>query len=311
LEILQNEPWTAAEVAYKTGFGSPTYFNKCFHDYFGYAPGKVIKGESNNGGQDSLVQGSVNIKSGKTKKKAFVFTLPGILIFAVLLSLAGFLVFKRTQKSEWPNNLYTKNGRISIAVMPFLNMTRDTTWDVWQDGIQQDLISYLSNNKELKVRQKETIKTILLAEGVPQYASISPEIASTISKKLHANIFIYGNIQKSGSKLRLNAQIILTKTKDVLQSFEINGPYKEDIIIDITDSLREKITNYLLISKLLKEYPEYQHLPVLEKSLPIARRWGKDYLKSQVYWFYGYLGYAYHKTGLYRKEKRLYNDADQ
>jgi TolB-like protein len=190
-------------------------------------------------------------------------------------------------------------------------MTRDTTWDVWQDGIQQDLISYLSNCKELKVRQKETIKTIILAEGVPKYASISPEIASTISKKLHANIFIYGNIQKSGSKLRLNAQIILTKTKDVLQSFEINGPYKEDIIIDITDSLREKITNYLLISKLLKEYPEYQHLPVLEKSLAIARRWGKNYLKSQVYWFYGYLGYAYHKTGLYRKEKRLYNDADQ
>jgi hypothetical protein len=100
------------------------------YEFYGYAPGKVIKGESNNGGQDSLVQGSVNIKSGKTKKKAFVFTLPGILIFAVLLSLAGFLVYKRTQKTELSDNLLFPNGGISIAVMPFQNMTNDTTWNI-------------------------------------------------------------------------------------------------------------------------------------------------------------------------------------
>jgi AraC-like DNA-binding protein len=36
LEILQNEEITASEVAYKVGFGSPAYFNTCFHKYFGY-----------------------------------------------------------------------------------------------------------------------------------------------------------------------------------------------------------------------------------------------------------------------------------
>ena len=40
LEMLHNESYTAAEVAYKTGFGSPTYFNKCFHEYFAYPPGR-------------------------------------------------------------------------------------------------------------------------------------------------------------------------------------------------------------------------------------------------------------------------------
>jgi len=37
-DILLNEDVTASEVSFRTGFGSPTYFNKCFHEYYGYSP---------------------------------------------------------------------------------------------------------------------------------------------------------------------------------------------------------------------------------------------------------------------------------
>jgi len=43
LELLKNESLTIAEAAYMTGFGSATYFSKCFHDYFGYPPVEVTK----------------------------------------------------------------------------------------------------------------------------------------------------------------------------------------------------------------------------------------------------------------------------
>lgn len=43
LELLENEYLTVAEAAYMTGFGSATYFSKCFRDYFGYPPFEVIK----------------------------------------------------------------------------------------------------------------------------------------------------------------------------------------------------------------------------------------------------------------------------
>lgn len=42
-DMLQEETYTVAEVAYKTGFGSPNYFHKCFHGYYGYPPGKSLK----------------------------------------------------------------------------------------------------------------------------------------------------------------------------------------------------------------------------------------------------------------------------
>ena len=39
--MLQNNEATASEVAYRVGFGSPTYFNTCFNNYYGYPPGEV------------------------------------------------------------------------------------------------------------------------------------------------------------------------------------------------------------------------------------------------------------------------------
>src|SRR5688500_9516012 len=39
MELLKGGELTAAEVADKVGFGSPTYFNKCFNEYYGFPPG--------------------------------------------------------------------------------------------------------------------------------------------------------------------------------------------------------------------------------------------------------------------------------
>ena len=42
-DLLEHQAGTVAEVAYGVGFGSTTYFSKCFHDYYGYPPGEVRK----------------------------------------------------------------------------------------------------------------------------------------------------------------------------------------------------------------------------------------------------------------------------
>jgi TolB-like protein/lipopolysaccharide biosynthesis regulator YciM len=155
--------------------------------------------------------------------------------------------------------LASSGQKISIAVMPFQNMTNDTIWNTYQEGIQTNLISALANTGELFVRKKDNINALLNSKGTIQYASISPSVADKISSKLEADIFINGSIQRAGSTLRLNAELIDTKTKEVLKSFEVNGPYNQDIIFDITDSLRKKVTDFLLISKLMKENPVFQH----------------------------------------------------
>jgi tetratricopeptide (TPR) repeat protein len=201
-------------------------------------------------------------KSIDLKKPIMLGKLKLLTTFAVFVVfiITGLLVYTNIFKRDRFKNLKDSEGIISIAVMPFRNMTNDTIWNVWQEGIQENLITYLSNfPNEIKVGQTESVNTIIQSKGLTNYASITPSVAKAISQILDANVFIYGNIQQSGTKIRLNAKLIDTKTEEVLKSFEIDGLYKEEIIFNITDSLRKKVTDFLIISKLKKgEYPDFE-----------------------------------------------------
>ena len=59
IKLLKENVTSVAEVAYRVGFNSPTYFNKSFNSYFGYPPGEVKyrlneKSESKKVGQNIL-----------------------------------------------------------------------------------------------------------------------------------------------------------------------------------------------------------------------------------------------------------------
>lgn len=43
MEMLKENDQTVSEVSYEVGFGSTSYFIKCFHDHYGYPPGEVSK----------------------------------------------------------------------------------------------------------------------------------------------------------------------------------------------------------------------------------------------------------------------------
>lgn len=47
MEMLKVENLTVSEVSYEVGFGSTSYFVKCFHDHYGYPPGEVAKRDFN------------------------------------------------------------------------------------------------------------------------------------------------------------------------------------------------------------------------------------------------------------------------
>jgi TolB-like protein/Tfp pilus assembly protein PilF len=178
-----------------------------------------------------------------------IFTASNIIIAALIIVVA-ILAYPKIFNRNTLEKLRSSGERISVAVMPFQNMTNDTTWNVWQDGIQANLIASLTNSEELKVRQTETMNSLLQSKSLANYAAITPSIASNISQKLDANVFIYGSINQSGSTIRVNAQIVDSKTKDALKSFQIDGTSEN--ILHIADSLSKMVKNYLVISKMEK-----------------------------------------------------------
>jgi TolB-like protein/Tfp pilus assembly protein PilF len=177
------------------------------------------------------------------------------IIIVGLIIVVAILAYPKIFKRGTLEKLRSSGDRISVAVMPFQNMTNDTTWNVWQDGIQNELITSLTNSEELKVRQTESINSLIQSKGLTNYASITPSVASTISQKLDANVLIYGSIKKAGATIRLNAQLIDSKTEEVVKSFLIEGVYREENIFHLIDSLSVMVKNFLIISELKKDLP--------------------------------------------------------
>ena len=216
LKLLKAKAGTASDIAYRTGFSSPAYFNQCFNDYFGITPGEASKQEIQK--PESLKAGS---KQGSFSKPIKRKLRPVIIIIAVLLLAVIILVYPKIFNRDRLGQLGAQ-GKITVAVMPFLNMTNDTTWNIWQNGIKDELITHLTNSKELKVRQTESIDYLIQSKGLTNYAPITPSIAHAISRELDADVFISGSIKQAGDKIRINAQIFDSKTKETLKSFQID-----------------------------------------------------------------------------------------
>jgi tetratricopeptide (TPR) repeat protein len=177
----------------------------------------------------------------------------------IVLLFAGVcvLLYPKIIHKDRFKDLRDIDGRISIAVMPFQNLTNDTSWDIWQTGIQNELITILSNSSELSIRTYQSISEIIRGYDEEYQTSIIPSAASTISSRMNANCFILGSIKKSRDIIRLNAQLMNTETEEIYKSYQIDGRSEEDVF-SLTDSLARLIKNYLEIETLEKD--AYYHV---------------------------------------------------
>jgi tetratricopeptide (TPR) repeat protein len=217
---------------------------------FDFTPHGIKKTES----VEELKGKEIEVKPVKRILRAS-YVLNAVLIIAVIV-----LTYPKIFKRDILEKLKSSRERISVAVMPFQNMTNDSTWNIWQAGIQNELITALTNSEEIKVRQTETINSVLQSKGLTNYASLIPSVASAVSQKLDANVFVYGSIKQEGATIRLNAQLFNSKTEEAFKSFQIDGTHEN--ILHLIDSLSIMVKNSLIISKLVNELPLYQqHWP--------------------------------------------------
>jgi tetratricopeptide (TPR) repeat protein len=309
----------------------------------GMMAGAIVTGKESPAGQmpweEARKEKKIEIKEKPVGIKKLRI-LSGIFSVLILAALIGVYLYPKFFKRDELKRLIASGEQLTLAVFPFQNMTNDTTLNVLQGAVQMNLISALSKISELHVRQQETMNKILQPQGLMEYASISSGSAASVSKKLETDIFIYGSIQKGGTQIRLNANLVTTRTNEILKSFEQNGPYDERKLMDITDSLRKKITDFLIISKLIKKFNTegviytnvlnprttsveaykfyiYGKKAYLKGDFPLAREWYRRALKADPNYFDAAfeLAWAYDSQGFrdscVQQVIKNYNNIDQ
>ena len=225
-------------------------------------------------------QTRIKNKPGKpTRQKLISGAL--VFVFFILASiLAGSYIFKwiRLQK------LKSEDGKISIAVMPFINLTSDSLFDIWQPGLQNLLITSLSNSEGLSVRQFETMDKILGGAQNPNYASITPSFASNTALRLKANTVITGSILKSGDRIQIISNLMDSRTEEIYKSYNVACKKEDDFFIRI-DSLSKLIMNFLEIRGFKQKFSQFELKNIYTSSAPAF----KYYIQGRI--FHGQLEY--------------------
>ena len=213
-EMLAETSLTVSEVSYKVGFGSPSYFIKCFGELYGYPPGELGK-------QELKSDESIPTPS-KTKIPALLISVVAVLLIASIL----YVVLK-------PKSGQQNMGHKSIAVLPFIDDSNDSSNIYVINGLMESTLNHLQQIKELRVISRTSV------EKYRNQPKTTPEIA----KELNAHYLIEGSGQKIGNQILLHIQLIEAATDKHLWSKQYKRETKDIFALqaEVAKNIAEEI----------------------------------------------------------------------
>ncbi len=213
----------------------------------------------------------------KPEKSRKVWLMSGILALFLTILLLVIFIYPALFKSKSLENLRSHPGELSVAVLQFQNLTNDTLRNIWKDMIQENLISALYNTRELHVRSKEIVNDLYQKKEYKGNSRIPSKIADAISEKVDADIYLNGSFMKVGHQIRIDLQMVDTKTEEVLKTFWKSCPEDDSLFFQTINLLSADVTDFLVISKFINVHPEFRIKPFTTTSAQAF----KSYIKGE------------------------------
>jgi TolB-like protein/AraC-like DNA-binding protein len=218
-EMLVDGIGTASEIAYKVGFGSPTYFSKCFVERFGYTPGEA----NHQSVSDTAV--TADPKQIRARSRKIYFIAPASFL---VLAVVGWFIYTQSNNNSSTNPAAATNA---IAVLYFDNISGDASQDYLSDGVTDEIISRLSMIRGLRVPGLSSVKPF---KG-------SPISLREIADQLNVNVVLEGNVKKSENKLRITARLIDIPSNSTLWTEVYERDYQTVGIFEIQSSIAKAV----------------------------------------------------------------------
>jgi len=217
-EFLKEENITAAEIAYKVGFASTTYFNKCFHDYFGTSPGEY---RNQIGAKDH-----VHTQSSKKIRKTALIGIPVLVLISLLIIIYA---YDKRAKNETLNK--------SVAIFP-IEYIGEPGYKYQALGFGEEIKNKLSTIEDLRVLDVSIIEDSLFANR--------PE--KNKMKELNVGFLQKSSIQKTNEGFLLfvkltnakNGELIYNQKYSIVENNRLNTP--NTIAEAIAEQLHAKIS---------------------------------------------------------------------
>jgi TolB-like protein len=190
-------------------------------------------------------------------------------VIAILI-VGGILLYPKIFNRDKFEAIRDAEGKISIAVMPFENLTGDTTLNWFQRGISSLFINGLGSSPELAVRDDQTMYEVMESMNQVFTAGISPSQAKKLAEKVRAETYISGSFQGIEGKYRILVNLVDTKNGNIICTKNVEGDLKSSGYLDLTDLLCNEIKDYLEI-KVLEQKADYDFREVYPESAEAYR----------------------------------------
>jgi TolB-like protein/Tfp pilus assembly protein PilF len=166
--------------------------------------------------------------SNKTMGKSIIYVVAGLLVVVIsTLMIWKYIPFKDKVELE-----------ISIAVLPFKNLSQDVENQYFADGIMEGILNHLSKIKDLRVASRSS--TEKYRENIPQ--------AQQIVKELDVSYYIEASVFKSEDKIRVTAQLIDAIKDEHIWSEQYDRELSDlfdvmsEIAIEVASEVKVRIT---------------------------------------------------------------------
>ena len=183
MDLLRETSMNISEISYEVGFGSTSYFIKCFREHYGYPPGEADKMVSETTEQKG--EAVVKRTSGQPPWKIIIPVALALLIVGIVYWNLG---------SDRDGSELEK----SIAVLPFRNESSDTTNVYFVNGLMEATLSNLQKIEDLRVISRTSVES---------YRNTDKAIPE-IYEELNVSYFVEGSGQRAGDQVLLNIKLI-------------------------------------------------------------------------------------------------------
>jgi adenylate cyclase len=168
-----------------------------------------------------------------------------------------------------------QEGRPSIAVLPFTNMSGDPEQEFFSDGISEDIITDLSKISALFVVGRNTSFT---------YKGMSFQLPK-VAAELGVRFLLEGSVRKAGERVRVTAQLIDGQSGGHVWA----DRYDRDLtdIFAIQDEITTSIVDQLKVRLVPGEEAAISQAPTENVEAYTVYLKGRQYFHNSTKWFLG------------------------
>ena len=124
---------------------------------------------------------------------------------------------------------------LSVAVLPFDNMSKDPEQEFFVDGLTEDIITELSRFKDLDV---------IARNSTFQYRGKSVDVRE-VAQELGVHYVLEGSVRKAGNALRITGQLLDATDGSHLWAETYDRNLSETTIFDVQDELSQGIASVI------------------------------------------------------------------